>query len=63
MTITTGLVNTNTTPMLMKTVTSGKLQPAGLISHRFPFSDFMKAYEVFANAAREKTMKVIISND
>jgi alcohol dehydrogenase len=62
-TITTGLVNTNTTPMLMKTVTSGKLQPAGLISHRFPFSDFMKAYEVFANAAREKTMKVIISND
>lgn len=62
-TITTGLVNTNTTPMLMKTITSGKLQPASLISHRFPFSDFMKAYEVFANAAREKTMKVIIDND
>ena len=63
MTITTGLVNTNTTPMLMKTVTSGKLQPEGLISHRFPFSEFTKAYEVFANAAQEKAMKVIISSD
>jgi alcohol dehydrogenase len=62
-TITTGLVNTNTTPMLMKTVTSGQLKPARLISHRFPFSEFMKAYDVFANAAREKSMKVIISND
>jgi alcohol dehydrogenase len=62
-TITTGLVNTNTTPMLMRTVTSGKLKPEGLISHRFPFSEFTKAYDVFANAAQEKAMKVIINND
>lgn len=62
-TLTTGLVNTNTTPLLLKTVTSGKLQPEGLISHRFDFADFMQAYDVFANAAREKAMKVIISND
>jgi alcohol dehydrogenase len=34
-TITTGLVNTNTTPMLLKTVTSGKLEPAKLITHHF----------------------------
>lgn len=62
-TLTTGLVNTNTTPMLLKTVTSGKLQPEGLISHRFSFNNFMEAYEVFGNAARENAMKVIISND
>ncbi len=62
-TLTTGLVNTNTTPMLLKTVTSGKLQPEGLISHRFSFNNFMDAYEVFGNAARENAMKVIISND
>ena len=61
-TITTGLVNTNTTPMLLKNVTSGKLQPEGLITHRFTFNDFPKAYEVFGNAAKEKAMKVIISN-
>lgn len=61
-TIRTGLVNTNTTPMLLKTVESGKLQPEQLITHRFPFQDFMKAYDVFGNAAEEKAMKVIITN-
>ncbi|MET4001121.1 zinc-dependent alcohol dehydrogenase family protein [Marinobacterium sp. MBR-109] len=62
-TLTTGLVNTNTTPMLLKTVTSGKLQPEGLITHRFSFDKFMDAYEVFGNASRENAMKVIINND
>lgn len=62
-TITTGLVNTNTTPMLLKTVESGKLQPESLITHRYTFPDFLKAYDVFANAAKEKAMKVIISNE
>lgn len=61
-TLTTGLVNTNTTPMLMKTVMSGKLKPSELITHRFKFADFMHAYDVFSNAAKEKTMKVIIDN-
>ena len=61
-TLTTGLVNTNTTDMLMKNVQSGKLKPAELITHRFPFADFMRAYEVFANASKEKALKVIIDN-
>lgn len=62
-TLTTGLVNTNTTPMLLKTVESKKLQPNRLITHRFTFDQFAQAYEVFGNAAREKALKVIISND
>ncbi|WP_073102010.1 zinc-dependent alcohol dehydrogenase family protein [Pollutimonas bauzanensis] len=62
-TITTGLVNTNTTPMLLKTVASGKLQPENLITHRFGFEQFLQAYEVFGNAAKEKALKVIISSD
>lgn len=62
-TLTTGLVNTNTTPMLLKTVQSGKLRPEQLVTHRFTFAQFMQAYEVFANAASEKALKVIISND
>jgi len=61
-TITTGLVNTNTTPMLLKTVQSGTVSPDQLITHRFSFEDFMKAYDVFANASEEKALKVIISN-
>lgn len=61
--LTTGLVSTTSTPMLLKTVQSKKLQPEQLITHRFPFSDIMKAYDVFRNAAKEKAIKVIISND
>ncbi|BDG33363.1 zinc-dependent alcohol dehydrogenase family protein [Parageobacillus thermoglucosidasius] len=61
-TLTTGLVNTTSTPMLLKTVQSKKLKPEQLITHRFAFSDIMKAYEVFGNAAKEKALKVIISN-
>ena len=59
-TITTGLVNTNTTPMLLKTVSSGKLEPAKLIMHHFKLDQILNAYEVFGNAAKEKAMKVII---
>ncbi len=61
-TITTRLVDTVTTPMLLKTVTSKKLDPAKLITHRFELKDIVKAYDVFQNAAIEKTLKVILSN-
>lgn len=59
-TITMGLVNTNTTPMLLKTVISGKLEPGKLITHHFKMDDMLHAYEVFGNASKEKAMKVII---
>lgn len=59
-TITMGLVNTNTTPMLLKTVSSGKLDPAKLITHHFKLDEILKAYEVFGNASKEKAIKVII---
>lgn len=60
-TISTGLVNTNTTPMLMKTVQSGKVDASKLITHWFALNDILQAYEVFGNAAKEKAMKVILS--
>ncbi|MDY7565107.1 zinc-dependent alcohol dehydrogenase family protein [Pseudomonas sp. RTC3] len=59
--ISTGLVNTNTTPMLLKTVQSGKIEPGQLITHRFKLDNILEAYEVFANAAKEKAIKVILS--
>lgn len=59
-TITMGLVNTNTTPMLLKTVTAGKIDPDKLITHHFKLDDILTAYEVFGNASKEKAMKVII---
>ena len=60
-TITMGLVNTNTTPMLLKTIISGKIQPEKLITHHFKLNEIIKAYEVFGNAAKEKAMKVILT--
>ncbi|MEO6489747.1 MAG: zinc-dependent alcohol dehydrogenase family protein [Ferruginibacter sp.] len=59
-TITMGLVNTNTTPMLLKTVSSGKIDPGKLITHHFKLDEILKAYQVFGNASKEKAMKVII---
>lgn len=59
--ISTGLVNTNTTPMLIKTVQAGKIEPGKLITHRFKLGQILQAYEVFGNAAKEKAMKVILS--
>jgi len=60
-TITTRLVDTATTPMLLKLLLSGRLQPKTLITHRFTMADIMKAYDTFADAARTKALKVAIA--
>ncbi len=62
-TITTRLVDTESTPMLLKTVQSGKITPQALITHHFKLSEVMKAYDVFGNAEKEQVLKVIISHD
>ena len=61
-TLTTRLVDTVTTPMLLKTVASGKLQPAQLITHHFTLDQIMQAYDTFGNAMQEQALKVIITN-
>ncbi|GBQ80512.1 alcohol dehydrogenase [Gluconacetobacter johannae DSM 13595] len=60
-TITTRLVDTVTTPMLMKSVLSGRLDPARLITHRFTLDTIMDAYDVFGQAARHQAMKMLIT--
>ncbi len=61
-TITTRLVDTVSTPMLLKNVQSGKLKPRQLITHHFLLTEIMKAYDTFGNAAKEKALKVILTN-
>ena len=61
-TLRTGLVDTLTTPMLLKTVVSGKLQPQQLITHHFTMDEMMQAYDTFGDAMKEKALKVIITN-
>jgi alcohol dehydrogenase len=59
--ITTRLVDTATTPMLLKTVTAKKIDPARLISHRFALADVLEAYDTFGRAAETHALKVLIT--
>ncbi|MBK5271924.1 MAG: zinc-dependent alcohol dehydrogenase family protein [Bacteroidia bacterium] len=61
-TITTRLVDTVTTPMLLKTVQSKKIKPEKLITHHYKLNQIIEAYETFGNAAKEKALKVILTN-
>ncbi|MEO6600976.1 MAG: zinc-dependent alcohol dehydrogenase family protein [Polyangiaceae bacterium] len=63
LTITTRLVDTVTTPLLLKSVLSGRLKPNRLITHEFKLVDMMKAYDTFGDAAKEKALKVIVRAD
>ncbi|WP_230657906.1 zinc-dependent alcohol dehydrogenase family protein [Psychrobacter sp. I-STPA10] len=63
LTITTGLVNANTTGMLLKSCCSGKLPLDKLATHHFKFAEMEKAYDVFKHASEENAMKVMIDFD
>jgi alcohol dehydrogenase len=60
-TITTGLVDTSSTPTLMRLVTTGQLDAAKFVTHRFTMDDFDKAYDVFGNAASTAALKVVLT--
>ena len=60
--ITTRLVDTAAIPMLLKLVQSGKLKAGQLVTHRFELGDVMKAYDTFGNAAKERALKVVLTN-
>ncbi|MBD8024266.1 zinc-dependent alcohol dehydrogenase family protein [Microbacterium gallinarum] len=61
LTITTGLVNTDTSRMLIKLLAQGRLDVGGFISHRFSLDDIMDAYDTFGRAAETKALKVILT--
>lgn len=59
-TITTGLVDTFTTPRLMQLIETGKLDPSIFATHRFALSEAMDAYDAFADAATSGAFKVVL---
>ena len=59
-TITTGLVDTKSIPMLLKTVQSKRIDAGQLITHRFGLDRILGAYDTFGQAAETKALKVII---
>jgi alcohol dehydrogenase len=60
-TITTGLVDTGSTPTLLRLVTGHQLDAGQFVAHRFPLSDFDRAYEVFGAAGETGALKVVLT--
>ncbi|MBC3806774.1 zinc-dependent alcohol dehydrogenase family protein [Undibacterium seohonense] len=60
-TITTALVNTSSTPMLLKAIAAEKIQAKKLVTHHFRFDQILDAYDSFRDAAKTHALKLVIS--
>jgi alcohol dehydrogenase len=61
-TITTGLVDTWSTPTLLKLVVSGQLDARRFVTHRFALADVMTAYDTFSRAADTGALKIVLTS-
>ncbi|MEW1952551.1 zinc-dependent alcohol dehydrogenase family protein [Terrabacter sp. NPDC080008] len=61
-TITTGLVDTYSTPTLLRLLATHQVDLARFVTHRFAMADFMKAYDAFAQAADTGALKVVLTS-
>jgi alcohol dehydrogenase len=59
-TITTGLVDTSTTPRLLRLLADRHLDPTPIITHRFGLDQFMEAYDVFSSPVETRALKVVL---
>ncbi|MFB6827413.1 zinc-dependent alcohol dehydrogenase family protein [Streptomyces hydrogenans] len=59
-TLTTGLVDTSSTPMLLRMTAAGRLPVSGLVTHRFELGQMEEAYDVFGRAAETGAIKVAL---
>jgi len=60
-TITTGLVDSYSTPTLLRMVGAGQLDVSQMVTHRFGLDEFMAAYDVFADPAASGALKVVLT--
>ncbi|WP_448628312.1 alcohol dehydrogenase catalytic domain-containing protein [Geodermatophilus sp. URMC 64] len=60
-TLTMGLVDTVSIPTLLKMVASGRIPAEKMGTHSFTFGQIDEAYDVFANAAANEALKVVIT--
>jgi alcohol dehydrogenase len=59
-TLTTGLVDTSTTPTLLRMLAAGQLDIQPLLTHRMPLDDMIQAYDVFSRAADTGALKIVL---
>ena len=60
-TITTGLVDTYTTPTLLRLLINKQLDAGRFVTHHFTLDQFEEAYDVFARAGETGALKVVLS--
>ena len=60
-TTTTGLVDTSSTPTLMRLITTGQIDASRFVTHHFDLDEFDQAYDVFARAADTHALKVVLT--
>jgi alcohol dehydrogenase len=60
-TIRTGLVDTFSTPTLLRLVASHQLDAARFVTHHFALGDVVEAYDVFQRASDTGALKVVLS--
>lgn len=60
-TITTGLVDTYSTPTLLRLIENHQINAGLFVTHRFDLDEFMTAYDVFSRAADTGALKVVLS--
>jgi alcohol dehydrogenase len=58
--ITTGLVDTNTTPTLLRLIAGGRLDPTVFATHHMALADTEEAYDIFAAASETEALKVVL---
>jgi len=60
-TITTGLVDTYSTPTLLRLVAARQIESSRFVTHRFGLAEFIDAYDVFSRAGETGALKVVLS--
>jgi alcohol dehydrogenase len=60
-TITTGLVDTFSTPTFLRLLTGHQLDAGKFVTHRFDLADFEQAYDVFQRAGETGALKVLLT--
>jgi alcohol dehydrogenase len=62
-TITTGLVDTFTTPRLLRLIAEGRLDATSFATHHFALDETLEAYDTFGAAAETDALKVVLEGE
>ncbi len=63
LTITTGLVDTSSTPTLLRLLVGRQLDATRFVTHHFRLDEMMEAYDVFSRAGDTGALKVVLTRE